>query len=70
MAIPELVRVAAERQVEAPCERRVPARARDQVELEYALRGSAIIRTARSRKLNRMLLGCHDRSISFPHDRA
>jgi len=42
VAIPELVRVNAKRQVEAFCEQRVPAELRDQVRLEFALRGNAI----------------------------
>jgi hypothetical protein len=42
MAIPELVRLAATRQVEAFCEQHVPAEARDQVRLECAVRGNAI----------------------------
>ena len=42
MAIPELVRRAATRQVEAFCAQRVPAEVRDQVRLEFAVRGNAI----------------------------
>lgn len=42
MAIPELVRKAALKQVEAFCETRVPPHARDQVRLEASVRGNAI----------------------------
>lgn len=42
MAIPELAKAAAVRQVEAFCEQRVPPRARDQVRLEFSVRGNAI----------------------------
>lgn len=42
MAIPELVRLAATRQVEAFCEQRVPAHARAGVRLEYRALQSAV----------------------------
>ncbi len=42
MAIPELVRRRAEKELDAFCERRVPAFARDQVRLEYEFRGNAV----------------------------
>lgn len=42
MTLPELVRRNAEAKVVAFCERRVPPHARDQIRLEYAVRGNAI----------------------------
>lgn len=42
MAIPELTKAAAIRQVEPFCEERVPAEVRDQVRLECSVRGNAI----------------------------
>lgn len=42
MTIPDLVRLAAIREVERFCERRVPAIARDQVRLEFLVRGNSI----------------------------
>jgi hypothetical protein len=42
MAIPELVRRNAERRLKALCEGRVPAHLRDQVRLEYGIRGDVI----------------------------
>ena len=42
MAIPELTRRAAEREVTAYCERRVPLRARHQVRLEVEVKGQSL----------------------------
>ena len=42
MAIPELLRKAAAKQVEAFCEARIPAHVRDEIRLEPGVRGNAI----------------------------
>jgi len=42
MALPELVELAAVRQVEEFCDSRVPEHARDQVRLEFVVRGNSI----------------------------
>ena len=42
MAIPEIVRKAATKKVEAFCETRIPAHVRDEIRLEYGVRGNAI----------------------------
>jgi Protein of unknown function (DUF3024) len=42
VAIPEIVAKAATKQVEAFCETRIPAHVRDEIRLEYSLRGNAI----------------------------
>ena len=42
MAIPELVRKTALRQVETFCQSRIPAFARDEIRLEFSLRGNSI----------------------------
>ncbi|MCC6808532.1 MAG: DUF3024 domain-containing protein [Deltaproteobacteria bacterium] len=42
MALPEFVAQHAERALAAFCDRRVPARARDQIQLRYSARGDSI----------------------------
>lgn len=42
MALPELIRRSAEAKVGALCERRVPVEIRDQVKLEFTVRGNGI----------------------------
>ena len=42
MPIPELVRKAALRQVDAFCDSRIPAFARDEIQLEFSVRGNTI----------------------------
>jgi hypothetical protein len=42
MSLPDLVRRSAEGKVRAFCERRIPADARDEVRLEFSVRGNAI----------------------------
>jgi hypothetical protein len=42
MALPELVRAAAEKELDTFCEERVPLRVRDEVRLEYSVRGDTL----------------------------
>ena len=49
MALPEVVRRHAEKELAAFCERSLPANARDQVRLEFEIRGSAVTLVERRR---------------------
>ena len=57
MAIPELVKKAAVRQLEAFCGTRIPAHVRNEIRLEYSVRGNAITIVERRPPWNPELMG-------------